>query len=402
MRILLPVVWLFMPWFFLQEVSAQEATEKEIFIHIHSGLKTIPVRKVIGVIISKAEERGVTEIAGRGKHLEWDVWDISVTFLKGKEAREFKWRYGRESWNLQPMNEEAQKLSFPLHKYVMGPAINMALGMIEGEGVAAEDINGKGERLSDGRWQFSLKVGDPHGSTYVQKWLYSPKSGDLVPQHFDHTDLDKALAECVTAKGINYSVLKKNAHLAGFIKKASKMDKKELEALSREEQIAFWINLYNATILRRVAAKYPVKSVKEIKGLFDKEKLKVAGQAFTLNGLQDYLLGKDFQENRVLFALVSGTKSSPSLRKEAYCGRLLERQLEEDLKSFLSQPANLYATEAGILLSPVLEPLAKRGTLRDFLNKAGSSLPPNVSKSLADGKKEVKFMEYDWGVNAGE
>jgi hypothetical protein len=401
-----------MPWFFLftmaslplarQEVSAQEATEKEIFIHIHSGLKTIPVRKVIDYVIDEAEDEGITEIVGNTRHVERDVWDIVFTFIKVTKVKELSWRYGREKWDLKPMNDATKYYSFPLDNYVIGPAINLALAKIEDKGIQVEEIRGRGVRVQDKLWQLSLKVGDPHGRTYVQKWLYSPKSGDLIPQHFDHTDLDRVLAECVTAKGIDYSVLKKNAHLKGFIKKASKVDKKELEALSREEQIAFWINLYNATVLRRVAEKYPVKSVKEIKGLFDKEKLKVAGKAFTLNGLQDYLLGKDFQENRVLFALVSGTKSSPPLRKEAYCGRLLEKQLEEDLKSFLSQPANLYATEAGILLSPVLEPLAKRGTLRDFLNKAGSSLPPNVSKSLADGKKEVKFMEYDWGVNTGE
>ena len=402
MRILLPVVWLFISWFFLQEVSAQEATEKEIFIHIHSGLKTIPVRKVIDYVIDEAEDEGITEIVGNTRHVERDVWDIAFTFIKRIKVKKLSWRYGREKWDLKPMNEATKYYSFPLDNYVIGPAINLALAKIEDKGIQVEEIRGRGLRVQDKLWHLSLRAIDAQGVSYVQEWKYDHKHKELTPQHFDHLDLDMALASCVTAKGIKYSALKKDVHLEEFLTKASKLHKLELADLPREEQIAFWINVYNATVLRRVANKYPVKSVKEIKGLFDKEKLKVAGQAFTLNGLQDYLLGKDFQENRVLFALVSGTKSSPPLRKEAYCGRLLERQLEEDLKSFLSQPANLYATEAGILLSPVLEPLAKRGTLRDFLNKAGSSLPPNVSKSLADGEKEGKFMEYDWGVNAGE
>ncbi|MBI5125356.1 MAG: DUF547 domain-containing protein [Planctomycetes bacterium] len=402
MRILLLVVWLFGSWFFLQEVSAQEVAEKEIFIPIHSGLKTIPVRKVIDYVIDEAEDEGVTEIVGNTKHVERDVWDIAFRFLKGKETKKLSWRYEMKKWDLQPMNAVTKSYSFPMDNYVIGPAINLALAKIENKGIQVEEIRGRGVRVQDKLWQLSLRAIDTRGVSHVQEWKYDHKHKELIPQHFDHLDLDMALASCVTAKGIKYSALKKDVHLGEFLTKAAKLDKLELAALPREEQIAFWINVYNATVLRRVAEKYPVKSVKEIKGLFGEEKLKAAGKTLTLNELQDYLLGKDFQENRVLFALVSGTRSSPPLRKEAYCGRLLERQLEEDLKSFLSQPANLYATEAGILLSPVLEPLAKRGTLRDFLNKAGSSLPPNVSKSLADGQKEVKFMEYDWGVNAGE
>jgi hypothetical protein len=391
-----------------QEVLAQEIAERDVFINIHSGLKTMPVRKVIGAIINQAEERGVTEILGIGKHVEWDVWDISITFLKKMEeekeakTKELMWRYGRESWDIKPMNAETQSYSFPMDKYVMGPAINMALGMIEERGIKAQDITGRGEKLSDGRWQFVLTAIDPQGGTHVQEWQYAPKAGELAPQNFDHLDLDKALASCVTTKGIDYKALKKNAPLAAFLKMASKMDKTELEGLPRSEQLAFWINVYNATVLQQVAARYPVKSVKEIKGFFDKQKLTAAGKTFTLNGLRDYLLGKDFQENRVLFALVSGTKSSPPLRKEAYCGRLLESQLEDNLKSFLNQPANLYVTEAGLLLSPVLEPLAKEGTLRDFLTKVSASIPPDVARSLADPKKDIKFVEYDWNLNKGE
>ncbi len=417
MRILLLITWFLIHWSFTANTSvfaqapsaqAEQApvAEREIFIHIHSGLKTMPVRKVIGVIIGKAEERGVKEIVGHGKHVEWDVWDITLTLLKGKETKELKWRYGRESWNIQPMNETARGYSFPLDKYVMGPAINIALGAIEGQGVNAEEISGKGEKLQDGRWQFLLKAIDPKEGTYIQKWLYDPKSGELIPQQFDHSDLDKVLAVCVTDRGVNYPVLKKNADLEEFLKKASWVDKKELEALPREERVAFWINLYNATVLKRVANRYPIKSVKEIKGFFDKEKIKLAGRSLTLNDIRGSLVGKDYQEGRALFALVSGTRSSPPLRKEAYCGRLLESQLEEDLKSFLNHPANLYATEAGILISPILEPITggkdKSQPVRDFLRKFSSSLPPAVSKALMDEKKEIKFIEYDWGLNTGE
>jgi hypothetical protein len=384
-----------------QEVPAQAAEEREIFINIHSGLKTFPVRKVIEYVIEEAEQNGIVEIDGSTKHVGGGVWDINIKFLKGKNPKVLKWRYGREKWDLQPLDETTRFYSFPLDNYVIGPAINMSLDTIEGKGVSAEKILGRGVRLPSGLWKFSLDVVDPQGTTYVQEWLYDWKHKELTPQHFDHSDLDKVLAVCVAEDGVDYSILKKDANLEEFLKKASKMDKLELAALSREEQIAFWIDVYNATVLKRVAEKFPIKSVKEIKGFFDKEKLKAAGKAFTLDELKNYLL-ENFKEKRVLFALVPGTKSSPPLRREAYCGRLLEWQLDDDLKCFLNDPANLYVTKAGILLSPVLEPLEKEGTLRDFLISGSSSLPQDATKALMDKKKEIKFIEYDWALNSAE
>ncbi len=384
-----------------EEVLARETEEREIFINIHSGLKTIPVRKVIDYVIEEAEENGIVEIDGNTKVLEGDVWGINIKFLKGKNPHELRWRYGRQKWELQPLDEMTRFYSFPLDNYVIGPAINFALDTIESKGIQVKEILGRGSKLPSGLWQFSLNIVDLQGDTYIQEWLYDQKHKELTPRHFDHSDLDKALAICVTARGINYSILKKDAHLEEFLRKATRLDKLEIEALPREEQIAFWINAYNAMVLKRVAEKFPVKNARELKGLFDKEKFKFAGKTLTLNEIRDYLL-ENFKEKRVLFALVSGTKSSPILREEAYCGRFLERQLEDDVKVFLSDPANFYVTKGGILLSPVFEPLEKEGALRDFLNSFNDFLPQDVSNALMDKKKEIKFIEYDWGLNASE
>ncbi len=384
---------------FAEEATpAEEKPEKEIFIHIHSGIKTMPIRKVLGIMVEQAEKKGVKEILGNGKHVEWDVWDVTFALVKEKETKEYKWRYGREAWNLQPMNENASEISFPLDRYVMGPAINMGLGMIEEEGIKPDEIIGRGEKLPDEQWWFALRALDPEQGVHIQSWLYNPKSGEILPQHFDHSDLDKVLATCLTDNGINYSPLKKNADLDEFLKKASWVAKNELAAFPQEEQTAFWINLHNAIVLKRVADKYPVKSIKDIKGLFDRETFKVAGEKLTLNDIRNRLISKNPQENMALLALFTAAKSSPPLRKEPYCGRFLQKQLEENLSTFLLNPANLYATEAGILASPVLEPLEKEGVLRDFLKSIGSLLPENLLKGLEDSQKEIKFTEYDWGL----
>ncbi|MFQ5863502.1 MAG: hypothetical protein ACE5IC_10340, partial [Candidatus Brocadiales bacterium] len=118
------------------EEGVQQAPEKEIFINIHSGIKTIPVRKVISVVIEKAEEKDVDTITGNGTRGQDGAWMLELAFIgEEKEVkRSFKWRYVRDEWELTPLNKEAKELSFPLSGLIFSTAINMGFGMIEGQG----------------------------------------------------------------------------------------------------------------------------------------------------------------------------------------------------------------------------------------------------------------------------
>ena len=108
-----------------------------------------------------------------------------------------------------------------------------------------------------------------------------------------------------------------------------------VDTLSREEQMAFWLNAYNALVLRTVAdhypiqgrsSEYPAKSIRQIPGAFERLTHRVTGRTLTLDQIEHTVLA-GFHDPRVYFALGRGAVGSGRLRSEAFTPARLEEQL---------------------------------------------------------------------------
>ena len=110
-----------------------------------------------------------------------------------------------------------------------------------------------------------------------------------------------------------------------------------VDKLSRDEQMAFWLNAYNALVLRTVvdhypiqgrSPEYPAKSIRQISGAFERLPHRVAGRTLTLDQIEQTIL-PTFHDPRVYFALGRGAVGSGRLRSEAFTGARLEEQLAD-------------------------------------------------------------------------
>ena len=110
-----------------------------------------------------------------------------------------------------------------------------------------------------------------------------------------------------------------------------------IDALSREEKIAFWLNAYNAVVLKTVIDHYPIQgqakmypphSVRQIPGAFDKTAHRVAGRTLTLDQIEQTVL-TEFHDPRLYLALGRGAIGGGRLRSEAFAAPTLEAQLGE-------------------------------------------------------------------------
>jgi Protein of unknown function, DUF547 len=119
-----------------------------------------------------------------------------------------------------------------------------------------------------------------------------------------------------------------------------------VDKLSRNEQLAFWLNAYNAFVLRTVIDHYPIqgrsrdyppRSIRQIPGAFERLPHKAAGRTVTLDQIEQTIL-PPFGDPRVYLALGRGAVSSGRLRSEAYTGDKLEQQLTEVAEECLSRP----------------------------------------------------------------
>ena len=110
-----------------------------------------------------------------------------------------------------------------------------------------------------------------------------------------------------------------------------------VDKLSRDEQIAFWLNAYNALVLKSVidhypiagrSADYPSKSVRQVAGAFERLSHRVAGRTVTLDQIEQTILA-GFNDPRVFLALGRGANGSGRLRSEAFVPARIEEQLAE-------------------------------------------------------------------------
>ena len=108
-----------------------------------------------------------------------------------------------------------------------------------------------------------------------------------------------------------------------------------VDALSRDEQLAFWLNTYNALVLRTVIDQYPIqgrspgypaRSIRQIPGAFERLPHRVAGRTLTLDQIEQTIL-PSFHDPRVYLALGRGSVGGGRLRSEAFSPARLEAQL---------------------------------------------------------------------------
>ena len=111
----------------------------------------------------------------------------------------------------------------------------------------------------------------------------------------------------------------------------------EIGSLPRNDQLAFWLNAYNALVLRTVIDHYPLqgrspdyppKSIRQIPGAFERLTHRVAGRTLTLDQIEQTIL-PTFHDPRVYLALGRGSVGGGRLRSEAFSPARLEAQLTE-------------------------------------------------------------------------
>jgi hypothetical protein len=158
----------------------------------------------------------------------------------------------------------------------------------------------------------------------------------------------------VDEKGkVNYRELKENKkEMNVFLDKLKKLEPEDYQTWSDEERIALWINAYNALTLKAILDHYPLNessfrtrkfprnSIRQISGVWDKIKFPVMGKGITLDHIEHKILRKEFQEPRIHMALVCAARGCPPLRQEPYKAEMLNDQLDDQARRFLSSDKN--------------------------------------------------------------
>lgn len=121
-----------------------------------------------------------------------------------------------------------------------------------------------------------------------------------------------------------------------------------LKLFTKKEQLAYWLNLYNVTVLHELAAAYPIKSVKDlIKGdesIFEKKLLTVADINLSLNDIQYKILKNKFSgDPLIIYGLYQGNIGGPNIRNQAYTAKSVYNALVDNAEEFINSNRGTYA-----------------------------------------------------------
>ena len=199
-----------------------------------------------------------------------------------------------------------------------------------------------------------------------------------------------------------------------------------LKSWPPDRQLAYWINAYNAFVLRTVidgypirgkAPEYPSNSIRQIPGAFERRQFRAGGRMLTLDAIEKDVIG-EFNDARALLALGRGAVGGPRLKSEAYTAARLDTQLDKMVSELVDNRELVFVDSANdrVSVNPIFswrEPLFSRSLAgrapavyatrspieRSVMALIDPLLVPNEAEFVRKNSFRMVFHDFDWKLN---
>ncbi|MCC7427564.1 MAG: DUF547 domain-containing protein [Alphaproteobacteria bacterium] len=184
----------------------------------------------------------------------------------------------------------------------------------------------------------------------------------------------------------------------------------DVDALARPEQMAYWINLYNALTVATVLDRYPVESIRDIRtspGLFaigpwGAKVARVAGEALSLDDIEHRILRPIWRDARIHYAVNCAALGCPDLQPRAFRAASLDATLDRAARAFVNHPRAARIDARGrLVVSSIYHWFAADfgdGSERAILAHVTGLAEPALAARLA-GRAGYDSHAYDWRLN---
>jgi len=194
-----------------------------------------------------------------------------------------------------------------------------------------------------------------------------------------------------------------NAKLKAYI---ASLEEQGVEGLSRDEEMAFWYNLYNAKTIDVILENYPVSSIRKIGGLisggpWDIKNMNVAGIGeMSLNDIEHETLRANWDEPRIHYAVNCASFGCPNLKASPWTAENLEADMEQAAIDYINHPRGFRVENGKVIASKIFNWYKV-----DFGNNNAGILEharEYAEGDLADALDEattINSFEYNWNLN---
>ncbi|XP_047176222.1 uncharacterized protein LOC124843506 [Vigna umbellata] len=226
---------------------------------------------------------------------------------------------------------------------------------------------------------------------------------------------------------LDYTSIHGSEEFARYLRIVEELQRVEISDSSREEKLAFFINLYNMMAIHAILVLGHPDGALERRKLFGEFKYVIGGSTYSLSAIQNGILrgnqrppynlkkpfgAKDtrstvalpYPEPLIHFALVYGTRSGPALR--CYTPGKIDEELLDAARNFLRNggvviDSSAKAVNASKILKWYSIDFGKNEV--EVIKHVSNYLDPADSEVLLDllaaSELKVTYQPYDWGLN---
>lgn len=181
----------------------------------------------------------------------------------------------------------------------------------------------------------------------------------------------------------------------------------KISGYNRAEQMAYWINVYNAVTIGLILDNKSVDSIRDISsgGLFssgpwDKELFSAEGQSLTLNDIEHRILRPIWKDPRIHYAVNCASIGCPNLKPTAYTAASLEKDLDAAARAYVNDPRGVTVSNGLVIVSKIYDWFIddfggnEAGVLKHLKKYADAELA-----SKLDAAGGLDQVQYDWSLN---
>jgi len=236
-------------------------------------------------------------------------------------------------------------------------------------------------------------------------------------QTVDHTALDQFLSKYLITTSAD-NTLSQGANLIRYqdvsdtdeqalIAYINRLQATPVSTLNRNEQLAFWINLYNAETIRVILENYPVSTIRDIQtsaldfnGPWNDTRLTVEGTDLSLGEIENKIVRPIFKDPRIHYGLNCAAIGCPNLRPQAYKAYNLDSALDEQTRAFINNPRGVNIEDGKLTVSRIFLWYENDygDSKADVISHLSQYAQPALKNELA-GISTISKYEYDWSLN---
>lgn len=259
-------------------------------------------------------------------------------------------------------------------------------------------------------WLFGQTAAGAPRADLWPLWLTHAEQPSIQPQHQDwQRFLDTRLR--TGSDGINRLDYAGVSDLQGQSLTAylDRMQALPVSRLTRAQQLAYWINLYNAGTVSVILAHYPVDSIRDIDispgwfsdGPWGRKLFRIEGQQVSLDDIEHRILRPIWRDPRLHYALNCAALGCPNLQPSAFTAANTESLLEQGARDYVNHPRGVRLSNGRLRVSSIYHWFKQDfGTTDDAVIRHLKQYAAPELQSRLQAVPDIDGHDYDWSLNA--